>query len=92
MSQQRKMKVCELSGQHEENGLPEKDCDVFSFFLSFGLFTQETTAEALLDYSTAQDSVTLFLKVFVLYSPLDSQTCFNTVSLTAVDANTFLCN
>lgn len=33
MSQQRKIKVCELSGQHEENGLPEKDCDVFSSFL-----------------------------------------------------------
>ncbi len=48
-----------------------KKIEFFSFFFS-GLFTQETTAEALQDYRTAQDSVTLFLKVFVLYSPLVS--------------------
>ncbi len=32
---------CELSGQHEENGLPEIDCDVFSFFLSVYLHKKQ---------------------------------------------------
>lgn len=42
MSQQRKMKVCELSGHHEENGSPAKP-------LSLALFTVTMTAESLLD-------------------------------------------
>ncbi len=40
MSQQQKIKVCELSGQHERNGLPEK-IEVFSFFLSVYLHKKQ---------------------------------------------------
>ncbi len=62
--------VCELSGQHEENGLPEKDW-VF-FFLFFRFIYTRNNSRGTARLQTAQDSVTLFLKVFVLYSPLVS--------------------